>query len=108
MEKGGRRRRIKVSRPAKEYLPSHEEVTAVKGNGREIRNAFQTAVALAGYDALHDGDQESDPINVELSHFQGVVKLSAKFRKYMERFGDDAKRVVGAKTRNVYETPASG
>ena len=108
MKKGGRKRRIKVSRPAKEYLLSHEEVKAVKWNGREIRNAFQTAVALAEYDALHEGDrEESDPINVELSHFQDVVKLSEKFRKYMERFGNDAKRAIQAKTRNDYEIPSS-
>jgi hypothetical protein len=31
---------------------------------------------------------------VELSHFQDVVKLSVKFREYMEGFGDDAKRAI--------------
>jgi hypothetical protein len=80
----------------------------VKWNGREIRNAFQTAVALAEYDALHESDrEESDLINVELSHFQDVVKLSAKVRKYMERFGDDAKGAIQAKTRNDYKIPSS-
>jgi len=94
-ENGGRKRRIKVSRSAKEYLLSYEEVKAVKLNGHEIRNAFQTAVALAEYDALHKGDREkSDPINVELSHFQDVVKLSVKSREYMEGFGDDVKRAI--------------
>jgi hypothetical protein len=52
---------------------------AAKWNGREIRNAFQTAIALAEYDALHESDREE--IDVELSHFQNVVKLSANFRK---------------------------
>lgn len=104
--KGGKKRRIKVSERAREYLLSDEEVKAVKWNGREIRNAFQTAVALAEYDALRESDRvESDPITVELSHFQDVVKLSAKFRKYMERFGDDAKRAFQAKVRDDYEKP---
>ena len=93
MKKGGRKRRIKVSRSAKEYLFSDEEAKAVKWNGREIRIAFQTTLAFAEYDALHESDrEESDPINVELSHFQDVVKLSVKFRKWMERLVDDAKR----------------
>jgi len=86
-----------VSRSAQEYLFSDEEVKAVKWNGREIRIAFQTAIALAEYDALPDSDrEESDPINVELSHFQDVVKLSEvqKVCTYMERFGDDAKRAI--------------
>ena len=79
----------------------------MKWNGREIRNAFQTAVALAEYDALHESDrEESDPINVELSHFQDVVKLSAKFRKYMERFGtmqrELSKRRRGMTTRYLH------
>jgi ribosomal protein L17 len=107
-KKGGRKRRIKVSRLAKGYLLSHEEVKTVKWNGREIRNSFQTAVALAEYDALHESDrEESDPINVELLHFQDIVKLSTKVRKYMERFGDDAKRAIQAKTRNDYKIPSS-
>jgi flagellar motor switch protein FliG len=79
----------------------------VKWNGREIRNAFQTAVALAEYDALRESDrEESDPINVELSHFQDIVKLSAKVRKYIGRFGDDAKRAIQAKTRNDCKIPS--
>src|SRR5881275_2438087 len=69
MKKGGRKRRIKVSRSAKEYLFSDEEAKAVKWNGREIRIAFQTTLAFAEYDALHESDrEESGPINVELSH----------------------------------------
>ena len=106
-KKSGRKRRIKVSRPAKEYLLSHEEVKAMKWNGREIRNAFQTAVTLAEYDALHESNrEESNPVNVELSHFQDVVKLSAKFREYMERVGamqrELSKRRRGMTTRYLH------
>ena len=111
MKEGGRTRRNKVRRSAKEFSSHTKEVKAVRWNGREIRNAFQIAVALAEYDALHGSNGgESDPINVELSHFQDVVKQSVKFRKfreYIERFGDDVKRPIQAETRNDYEIPSS-
>jgi hypothetical protein len=44
-KKGGRKRRIKVSRPAKEYLLSHKEVKAVKWNGA-VKSALPSKLLL--------------------------------------------------------------
>ncbi|KAJ0278335.1 hypothetical protein Brms1b_006350 [Colletotrichum noveboracense] len=50
-------------------------------NGRQIRNAFQTAVALAEW---HQLDKESaDPINVKREHFEKVAFVSNEFNAYL-------------------------
>lgn len=46
--------KIQVSRYAKEYVLNDPEVRALKWNGREIRNAFQTAISLAGFEAAQE------------------------------------------------------
>lgn len=109
-ERGIRKNRIKVTKAAKDYLLTNDEVKEVEWNGREIRNAFQTAVALAEYDALQDPDHlEDDPITVEETHFKNVVGLTAKFRKYMVHLagGDDSKRALQSKSRYDFEPPGS-
>ncbi|KAF3039787.1 hypothetical protein E8E12_009103 [Didymella heteroderae] len=72
---------------AKRYVTQDEEVLALEWNGREIRNAFQTAVALAVYDAKHDGQNKnsSEPAIPEVTedHLKQVVMMSSAFRKYM-------------------------
>jgi hypothetical protein len=46
-------------------------------NGRQIRNAFQSAVALAGY------KQQGGKIRLERSHFDDVSKVSNEFNHYV-------------------------
>lgn len=46
-------------------------------NGRQIRNAFQSAVALAGYKL------ESGKIKLEREHFERVSKVSNEFNRYI-------------------------
>ena len=46
-------------------------------NGRQIRNAFQSAVALAGYKA------EGREIRLEREHFERVAKVSNEFNHYI-------------------------
>ncbi|TGO15699.1 hypothetical protein BTUL_0037g00510 [Botrytis tulipae] len=59
-------------------------------NGRQIRNAFQTALALAEYDAQGDGDSTSltDNINKQVilkgSHFETVSEAYLGFVNYMK------------------------
>ncbi|CAK7226967.1 hypothetical protein SEUCBS140593_006420 [Sporothrix eucalyptigena] len=97
--------RIFVLRSAREYAYEDAEVHALELNGREIRNALQTAVALAEADALDltqklEGDAEiagkgktpelnatedgAEPVvTVTEKHLRAVIKMSTGFKKYM-------------------------
>ncbi len=44
-----------VPHSARTFCQESEDVKALRWNGREIRNALQTAVALAETEALEDG-----------------------------------------------------
>ncbi|KUI53387.1 Protein MSP1 [Cytospora mali] len=81
---------IRISLDAKEYI-SGKEVQAVKWNGREIRNAFQTAVSLAEYE-----DERDDEGKILLTdeHLRSVVRLSKDFKTYLEELhkADEDKR----------------
>ncbi|KAK5625866.1 hypothetical protein RRF57_001582 [Xylaria bambusicola] len=61
---------------AKEYIRGRE-IRALKWNGREIRNAFQTAVSLAEYDVEKDEDGK---IIITDDHLRAVVELSRDFK----------------------------
>jgi len=56
-------------------------------NGRQIKNAFQTAVALADWDTLKytSGQEHSDGPLLERRHFEMVAKASAHFDLYLEK-----------------------
>jgi hypothetical protein len=56
--------KIKYNYDAKQYVTKSDEVKALEWNGREIRNAFQTAVALAVYDSKHKTCKDGDEIAV--------------------------------------------
>ncbi|KAF3045326.1 hypothetical protein E8E11_003333 [Didymella keratinophila] len=73
---------IRYEREAKAYVLRDKEVAALKWNGREIRNAFQTAVALAVYDAKH-GSKGPIPEITE-KHLEQVVEMSAAFKEYVK------------------------
>ncbi|KAF2143197.1 uncharacterized protein K452DRAFT_247570 [Aplosporella prunicola CBS 121167] len=81
---------MRITIDAKQYLKGNE-MRAVKWNGREIRNAFQTAVALAEYESIKDEEG-----NIELTdeHLRAVVEMSRDFKDYIDELhkGDEAKR----------------
>ncbi|KAK3994205.1 ATPase [Cladorrhinum sp. PSN332] len=81
---------IRLNIDAKEYIRG-AEMRAVEWNGREIRNALQTAVALAEYDAEKD---EEGKILVTDIHLKAVVELSRDFKSYLHELhrGSEAKR----------------
>jgi len=55
--------------------------------------AFQTAVALAEYEAKVSADTKKKKVIVKKEHFVEVAEMSQAFKGYMERsFGDAAKR----------------
>ncbi|KAI1812945.1 hypothetical protein GGS20DRAFT_599622 [Poronia punctata] len=80
--------RIRVAVTAKEYVWGSSGVQSLRLNGREIRNALQTAVALAESEALENG---TDGVLVTEKHFRSVTRMSRGFKSFMERrtFRDD-------------------
>lgn len=77
-------RRIEIDRYAQKYVLNDEEVKDLKWNGREIRNALQTAISLATYKAFKEGEGPDKTIEVEEEHFRSVVTMSRKFKSYMK------------------------
>jgi hypothetical protein len=55
-------------------------VRALEWNGREIRNALQTAVALAETEALESG---VETVAVAERHMRAVVKMSSGFKEFL-------------------------
>ena len=90
---------IKVEQSAQDYID--DEVVELDWNGREIRNgsctqnssyeitdrvqAFQTATALAQYDA----DNSKEPITLKESHLRRVVGLASQFHRYLASVNQD-------------------
>ncbi|OAK94707.1 P-loop containing nucleoside triphosphate hydrolase protein [Phaeosphaeriaceae sp. SRC1lsM3a] len=73
---------------AKQYVRKSEDVKNLQWNGREIRNAFQTALALAIADskaARQKNRPEVDcvPLLTE-AHLSQVVHMSAAFKTYIK------------------------
>ncbi|KLU89558.1 hypothetical protein MAPG_08529 [Magnaporthiopsis poae ATCC 64411] len=52
-------------------------------NGRQIRNAFQSAVALAGYRRGNGEGAGAQRIRIEREHFDRVAKTSNEFNHYI-------------------------
>ncbi|GKT41751.1 ATPase family AAA domain-containing protein 3B [Colletotrichum spaethianum] len=72
--------RVRVAVATREYAYDSRDVRALRWNGREIRNALQTALALAESEAAEEG---SERICVTDKHLRAVVKMSRGFRDYL-------------------------
>ncbi|KAI0466166.1 P-loop containing nucleoside triphosphate hydrolase protein [Xylaria cf. heliscus] len=72
--------RVRVAVTAREYAWGSAGVRSLRWNGREIRNALQTAVALAETEAL---DDEADVVMVTDKHLRSVVRMSRGFKNFM-------------------------
>jgi SpoVK/Ycf46/Vps4 family AAA+-type ATPase len=81
---------MRLDYAAKDYI-RHSGMGSLKWNGREIRNAFQTAVSLAEYEAEKD---EEGTILVTEDHLRAVVELSKDFKDYLNELHivDEEKR----------------
>ncbi|KAI1626861.1 hypothetical protein EDD37DRAFT_676614 [Exophiala viscosa] len=77
---------VKVGPGLMEYALENQRVLDLKWNGREIRNAFNTIVALAEFDAekKRRAGRATAQIVLERSHLVQVVKMSEEFKKYMK------------------------
>ena len=97
-----RGRQIKVPYSTREYARHDPELATLRWNGREIRNASQTAVALAEY--KNERDPEDGLVTLQDDHFRQVVKMSANFREYMCNVhgAETEKMAATRKDRNEY------
>ncbi|KAK8071924.1 ATPase [Apiospora saccharicola] len=88
--------RVHVSVATREYAYEAQEVRALAWNGREIRNALQTAVALAETEALEShgvghghgvggGAVAAVRVTVTEKHLRAVVKMSRGFKNFLRR-----------------------
>ncbi|KAK8075450.1 hypothetical protein PG997_010113 [Apiospora hydei] len=78
--------RVHVSVMAREYAYEAQEVLALAWNGREIRNAIQTAVALAETETLEEEDGNgAGRVEVTEKHLRAVVKMSRGFKNFLRR-----------------------
>jgi hypothetical protein len=96
--------KIKVALNAKKWVLDNVEGQD-EMNGRDIRNALQTAIRLAEFEAVQDPDNDpSESIVVEEAHFRRVLDMSNKFHKYVNsiRREDEAKRAGLRGDRNDY------
>lgn len=81
---------IKLGPGVMDYALDHEDLKKLRWNGREIRNAFNTIVALAEFDAekkrrAKPGQEKSVVVRLERTHLMQVVEMSGKFKEYMRR-----------------------
>ncbi|KAJ0414207.1 hypothetical protein BJY00DRAFT_295528, partial [Aspergillus carlsbadensis] len=96
---------IRCSYDAKEFVRKSKDLQALKWNGREIRNAFQTAVALACYQAKQEGNEVPELTD---DHLRQVVSMSQNFKQYLHNVrGAEEEMAYMARLRND-EVKASG
>ncbi|KAK0730417.1 P-loop containing nucleoside triphosphate hydrolase protein [Lasiosphaeris hirsuta] len=82
--------RLERDSAGKCYVPASTRLFALESpemrrltfNGREIRNALQTAVALAETEALEDG---VETVTVGEKHLRSVAKMSSGFKDFLRR-----------------------
>lgn len=73
---------IQVSDEAKEFVKRSTELQALKWNGHEIRNALQTALALACSQARREGKGVPELTG---EHLRQVATMSQNFKNYLDR-----------------------
>lgn len=69
---------------AQEEWENNEEEPTRRWNGRQIKNAFQTAIALARWDFYKENDASKPKrLLVKLEHFEHVAAIAAHFDDYV-------------------------
>ncbi|KAL0254965.1 hypothetical protein SLS55_009489 [Diplodia seriata] len=77
--------KLRVSDEAERFVLDDEEVGNVDWNGREIRNAFQTAISLAEFEAIEDPEHDDAAETVVgVEHFRQVMEMSKTFKSHVE------------------------
>ncbi|KAH0537570.1 hypothetical protein FGG08_005636 [Glutinoglossum americanum] len=94
-----------------EFAKHHYASSSKSGrwNGRQIRNAFQTAIALAEFEAKSEGGETKRVPYLTKAHFKKVAEASAEFNHYLVqvyRGDDDSRRAELDQVRqDDYKTP---
>jgi SpoVK/Ycf46/Vps4 family AAA+-type ATPase len=79
------RSNIKVDFSLMNYAYNDEKIRRLNWNGREIRNAFNTMIALAEWDAQHnDKYTKEGKVLVTRLHLEEVATMSGTFKSYLE------------------------
>jgi SpoVK/Ycf46/Vps4 family AAA+-type ATPase len=82
---GNERHDISVDYPLLNYAYHDDEIRKLGWNGREIRNAFNTMIALAEWDAQQHGRYTKDgKVEVRREHLQEVARMSSAFKLYLK------------------------
>ncbi|GAP93427.2 putative ATPase family AAA domain-containing protein 3B [Rosellinia necatrix] len=104
--------KIQVARGAKKWVLEKAASGGAQLNGRDIRNALQTAITLAEaeYEEDPDFDPEKTTIVVDQSHFERVLEISEKFHSYLQSIKkeDERKRAANRFDRNDYHGVSFG
>lgn len=77
----------KIRRFAKEQWHEHESNPSRRWNGRQIKNAFQTALALANWD-FHKSREMNPHLErplLKADHFRQVAETSTQFDEYLSQ-----------------------
>lgn len=92
---------IKFTQRTVDYAKESKEIQSLGWNGREIRNAFNTAVGLAEYENERDGKQR---VVFHARHLEQVVKMSRAFQDYLSSTHgmSQAEQARTYRTRNDY------
>ncbi|KAJ9604443.1 hypothetical protein H2200_011279 [Cladophialophora chaetospira] len=76
--------------------------TKTTWNGRQIRNAFQTAIAIAEYEAHRTAERYKLPeipkACLEKSHFEKVARASSHFDRYLKMTWGGTERDLARET----------
>ncbi|OTB17221.1 hypothetical protein K445DRAFT_315859 [Daldinia sp. EC12] len=85
--------KVHISVATREYAYESHDVQSLRWNGREIRNALQTAVALAETEAL---EENKEKVTVTDKHLRAVVRMSRGFKNFLgqqkKRSNDDVEK----------------
>ncbi|KAK8064511.1 p-loop containing nucleoside triphosphate hydrolase protein [Apiospora phragmitis] len=94
---------IQISPAAKKWVREKAISGEAQLNGRDIRNALQTAISLAEAECEEDPDfdEEKMTIIVDQSHFQRVMDITNKFQLYFQSIRrEDEKKTSGWAVRS--------
>ncbi|KAK7917808.1 hypothetical protein PG985_011416 [Apiospora marii] len=97
------RKDISITSRARNYVFGDPEINDVEWNGREIRNAFPTAVALADYQfSAKENKSEYETAELDQKHFQQICGMALQFKGYLTNLHgmDEHERAFVAKARD--------
>lgn len=96
---------------AEQRWSENEENPGRRWNGRQIKNAFQTANALANWDFLDRQSHKGPKPVLTAKHFKYVADTSTDFDKYLDEVhlssGDGAYSEMAAEDRLRRDTPTT-